>query len=103
MLKRQRGGQAEAQMLRHQRHRGDQCQRIVDRNLRRLADRRVAAAVQYVIDPQHVGDEQPVELAALQQPPDPPSTPDLYTARSDPGDAPTGPATDGRRSSYRKR
>ena len=68
MLKRQRGGQTEAQMLRHQRHWGDQSQRIVDRNLRRLADRRIAAAVQHVIDPQHVGDKQPVELAALQQP-----------------------------------
>ena len=67
MLKRQRGGQTEAQMLRHQRHRSDQGQRIVDRHLRRLADRRVAAAVQHVVDAKHVGDKQPVELAALQQ------------------------------------
>lgn len=67
MLKGERSGQAESQMLRHQRHRRNQRQRIVDRHLRRLADRRIAVAVQHIIDAQHIGDKQPVKLAALQQ------------------------------------
>ena len=57
MLKRERSGQAESQMLRHQRHRRNQRQRIVDRHLRRLADRRIAVAVQHVIDAQHISDK----------------------------------------------
>ncbi|MNI47812.1 hypothetical protein D3C73_1023480 [compost metagenome] len=65
MLERQRGGQAKTQVLGDQRHRRDQLQRIVDRHLRSLADRRVTIAVVDVIDAQHVGDEQAVELATL--------------------------------------
>ena len=67
MLKGERSGQAESQMLRHQRHRRNQRQRIVDRHLRRLADRRIAVAVQHIINAQHIGDKYPVKLAALQQ------------------------------------
>lgn len=62
----QRGSQAKAQVLGDQCHRRDQLQRIVDRHLRRLADRRVTVAVVDVIDAQHVGDEQAVELAAFE-------------------------------------
>ena len=54
-------------MLRHQRHRGNQRQRIIHRHLRRLANRRVAVAVQHVVDAQHVGNKQAVELTAFQQ------------------------------------
>ena len=57
MLKGERSGQAESQMLRHQRHRRNQRQRIVDRHLRRLADRRIAVAVQHIINAQHIGDK----------------------------------------------
>ncbi len=66
MLERQRSGQAEPQVLGHQRHRRDQLQRVVDRHLRRLADRRVTVAVVDVVDTQHIGNEQAVELAALE-------------------------------------
>jgi hypothetical protein len=65
MFKRQRGGQAKAQMLGHQGHGRNQLQRIVDRHLRSLTDRRVTVAVVDVINAQHIGNEQAVELAAL--------------------------------------
>ncbi|MNZ94136.1 hypothetical protein D3C78_1132370 [compost metagenome] len=67
VLEGERGGQAEAEVLGDQCHRGDQRQRIVDRHLGGLADRRVAVAIQHVVDADHVGDEDAVELAALQQ------------------------------------
>ncbi|MNF81617.1 hypothetical protein D3C84_638970 [compost metagenome] len=66
VLKRQRRSQAETQMFGDQRHRRNQLQRIVDRHLRRLTDRRITVAVVDVVDAEHVGDEQSVELAALE-------------------------------------
>ncbi|VFT06176.1 Uncharacterised protein [Pseudomonas aeruginosa] len=68
MLEGQRGGQAEAQVASHRGHRRDQRQRVVHRYLGGLADRRVAIAVEHVVDAQHVGDEQSVETAAFEQP-----------------------------------
>lgn len=68
MLEGQRGGQAEAQVASHRGHRRDQRQRVVHRYLGGLADRRVAIAVEHIVDAQHVGDEQPVETAAFEQP-----------------------------------
>ena len=66
VFKRQRRGQAEPQMLGDQRHRRNQLQWVIDRHLRRLADRCVTVAVVDVVDAQHVGDEQPVEFAAFE-------------------------------------
>ena len=60
-------GDAEAEMLGHGRHRRDQQQRIVDRGLRGIAQRRVGTAAEDVIDAEHVGKEQAVEPAALQR------------------------------------
>lgn len=68
MLEGQRGGQAEAQVASHRGHRRDQRQRVVHRYLGGLADRRVAIAVEHIVDAQHVGDEQSVETAAFEQP-----------------------------------
>jgi hypothetical protein len=67
MLERQRGGEPEAEMFRHHRHRGHELERIVDRDLRAIAQRRVEIAAIDVVDAEHVGDEQPVETAALEQ------------------------------------
>ena len=61
------GGHAEAEMLGHRRHRRDQQQRIVARRLRGVAQRRVRAAAEHVVDAEHVGEKQPVEPAALQR------------------------------------
>ncbi|CAJ2926284.1 Uncharacterised protein [Burkholderia pseudomallei] len=67
MLIRQRARDAEAEMPRRGRHRGHEQDRIVDGHLRALPDRRFAAALVDVVDAEHVGDEQAVELAALEQ------------------------------------
>src|SRR5205085_5842832 len=40
--------------------------RVVDRRLRGVAQRRVRAAAEHVIDPEHVGEEQSVKTPALQ-------------------------------------
>jgi hypothetical protein len=66
MLERQRSRQAEAQVLGDQSHGRDQLQRIVDRHLGGLTNRGVAVASVDVIDAEHVGNEQAVELAALE-------------------------------------
>ncbi|SKU57458.1 Uncharacterised protein [Mycobacteroides abscessus subsp. abscessus] len=54
-------------MLGDQRHRRDQQERIGDRNLRCLADGCFVAGAVDVIGAKHIGDEQSVETAALQQ------------------------------------
>ena len=54
-------------MLGHVRHRGDEQNRIVDRNLSRLADRGFGAALIDVVGAEHIGDEQAVEPAPLEQ------------------------------------
>ena len=61
------GGDAEAEMFGHRRHRRDQQQRLVRRRLRRVFQRRVGAVAEDVVDAEHVGQEQPVEAAALQR------------------------------------
>ena len=53
-------------MLGHQRHRWNQLQRIIDRHLGALADGSITVAAVDVIDTQHIGDKQPVELASLE-------------------------------------
>ncbi|MNR51602.1 hypothetical protein D3C85_1712960 [compost metagenome] len=67
MLESERSGKAKTQVLGDRRHRRDQRQRIVHRNLSRLADCRVAITIEHVIDANHIGDEQTVELATFQQ------------------------------------
>jgi hypothetical protein len=66
MLEGKRGGEPEAQVLGHERHRRDDLQAIVDRNLRGMTERRVEIAAVNVIDVEHVGDEKAVKLATLQ-------------------------------------
>ncbi len=58
---------AEAEMLGHRRHGGNQQARIVDRELHRLPGGDGDAAAVDVVDAADVGDEQAVEQAALQQ------------------------------------
>jgi hypothetical protein len=67
MLEPGAGGDAETQVFGDVGHRGDQHQRIVDRHLRSLADGGFVAGTVDVVGAQDVGDEQPVEAAALQQ------------------------------------
>ena len=66
-LERQIAGDAEAEVFRHRRHRRDQEQRFVGRRLRRVTQCCVGAAAEYVIDAEHVGQEQAVKAAALQR------------------------------------
>ena len=61
------GGDAKSEMFGHGGHRRDQQQGIVGRRLRRVAQRRVGAAAEHVVDPEHVGEKQPVEPPALQR------------------------------------
>ena len=61
------GGDAEAEVLGDQRHRRHQQQRVVDRDLGGLADRGLVAGAVDVVGAEHVGDEQAVEAAALEQ------------------------------------
>ena len=61
------GGHAEAEMLGDGGHRRDQQQGIVGRRLRGVAQRRVRAAAEHVVDAEHVGEKQPVEPPALQR------------------------------------
>ena len=67
MFKRQRRGKTKAQMLRHQCHWRDQRQRIVNRYLSGLTNGRLTITVVHVIDAQHIGNKQAVELATLKQ------------------------------------
>ena len=66
VLEGKRGRQPEAEMLGDERHRRHELQGIVDGDLRRVAKRRVEIAMVDVVDAENVGDEQAVELAALQ-------------------------------------
>ena len=61
------GGDAEAEVLGHQRHRRDQEDGVVHRHLRAVADGGLVAAAVDVVGAEHVGDEDAVEGAALQQ------------------------------------
>ena len=62
------GSDAEAEMPGHRGHRGDQQQRLIRRRLRRVFERSIRAVAVDVVDPEHVGEEQAVEAAALQRP-----------------------------------
>ena len=57
---------AEPEILGHQRHRRHQQNRVVDRDLRGVADRGFVAAAVDVVGAEHVGDEQAVKSPALQ-------------------------------------
>jgi len=61
------GGDAEPQVLGHQRHRRHQQQRITYRDLGGLADRGFVTGPKDVVGAQHIGDEQAVKPSALQQ------------------------------------
>ena len=61
------GGHAKAEMFGDRGHRRDQQQGIVGRRLRGIAQRRVGAAAEHVVDPEHVGKKQPVEPPAFQR------------------------------------
>ena len=61
------GGQAEAEVFRHRRHRRNQQQRIVDRQLDRLPQRHLHRPLVHVVDPDDIGDKQTVEQTTLQQ------------------------------------
>ena len=67
-LERQVAGDAEAEMLRHRRHRRNQHQRFIRGGLRGVAQRRVGAGAEHVINAEHVGEKQAVETPALQRP-----------------------------------
>jgi hypothetical protein len=60
-------GKGEAHILRRIRHRRNEQRRIIDRNLHPLVDRDVTGAPIRVVGADHVGEEQRVELAALEQ------------------------------------
>lgn len=66
-LEGQIAGDAEAEILRHRCHCGEQQQRLVRRRLCRIAQRSVRAVAIDVVDPEHVGQKQPVETATLQR------------------------------------
>ncbi len=66
MFERQRRGQAEAQVLGHQRHGRDELQRVIDRHLGGLANRRLAVAAIDIVNTQYIGNEQTIELAAFE-------------------------------------
>ena len=53
-------------MLSDHRHGWNQLQRVIDRHLRRLTNRRLAVAAINIVNTQHVGDKQAVKLAALE-------------------------------------
>ena len=63
----QRAGNAEAQMLRGIGHCRHHHQRVVDRHLNGLFQRHVRPAAIDIVDAEHVGHEQRIELAAFQQ------------------------------------
>ena len=63
----QRDGDAEAEVLRGVRHGRDEEERIVDRHLGGVAQRRVGTAAEDVVDADDVGQEDPVEQPALQR------------------------------------
>jgi len=58
--------QPEAEMFGHIGHGRNELQGIVDGHLCRMAQSGVDIAVQHIINSEHIGDEEPIELAALQ-------------------------------------
>src|SRR6476660_9185821 len=64
-LERERAGHAEAEMPGDLRHRRDYQDRIIERYLDAIPERGVDVATIDVVHPEHVGDEQAVEAAAL--------------------------------------
>lgn len=60
------GGDTEAEVLGDEGHRGHEQQRVVDGDLRGLADRGLVAGAVDVVGAEHVGDEQAVETTALE-------------------------------------
>ncbi|KGD50980.1 hypothetical protein DP43_5012 [Burkholderia pseudomallei] len=66
-LVRQVRGHAEAEVLRHLRHRRHEQQRIVDGHLHRFAQREIGAAAVHVVDADDIREKDPVELAALER------------------------------------
>ncbi len=97
-------GDAEAEMLRDGGHGGHQQQRVQQRHLHRVAQRRVRRAAMHVVDAQHVGQEQPVEQPALQQPSQAgPVRQRAYTRWSGPAGGSTCPAGCARRRPCRTR
>ena len=61
-------GDAEAEIAGRRGHRRDQKDRVVDRDLRAVAERRVGVAAEDVVDAEHIGEEDAVEEPALQRP-----------------------------------
>ena len=61
-----RTGHAEAEVLRHRGHGGDLHERVVDRDLRAVGDRRGGRVAVDVVDADHIGQEQGVEAAPLE-------------------------------------
>ena len=61
-------GNTEAEVAGDGGHRRDQQQGIEEWHLHRLAQRRRGIAAQHVVDAKHIGQEQPIEQAALQGP-----------------------------------
>jgi hypothetical protein len=64
----ERAGDAEAQVLRHRRHGRDGEQRVIQRDLRGFPQRIVGIAAIDVVHAQNIGQEERIELAALQDP-----------------------------------
>jgi hypothetical protein len=62
----ERDGYAKAEMLGDRRHGRDEKQRIVDRGLRRVTQRRLGTSAKDVIDAQNVGQKQSIKKATLQ-------------------------------------
>ncbi len=63
----QSDGDAEAQMARRLRHGRHQEQRVVDRHLDGVLQRGIGGSAEHVIDAEHIGEEQAVELSPLQR------------------------------------
>ena len=61
------GGHPKTEIFGDRGHRRDQEQGIVARRLRGVAQGRIRAAAEHVIDPEHVGEKQSVEPPALQR------------------------------------
>ena len=61
-------GDAKAEVLGDGSHRRDQQQRLVRRRLGGVAQRRIRTIAEHVVDPEHVGEKQPVEPPALERP-----------------------------------
>ena len=70
-LERERAGHAKSEMLGDLRHRRNHQHGVVDRHLDALANRGIDVAAVDVVDPEHVGDKQAVEAAALKNPREP--------------------------------